>query len=67
MNSLVRELLVMATKWALPLVVGIQDIKQAFDSMPHSLIFEALLTRGVSGLTVGLLMRELTAMRAYIT
>ncbi len=67
LTGLVRELQYIARTWGYPLLISCQDIRWAFDSLPHELISEALLARGVSPLDVGLHMRELTALTATIT
>ena len=67
LTGLVRELLYSSAKWNLPLVVAGQDISVAFDSMPHESIWISMLSRGVTSLTAGLHLRELTALEAYIT
>ena len=67
MSGLVRELLAYADRWKFPLVVSGQDVKTAFDSVPHWLIGEALGMKGLSNLDVALQMRELTGLKARIT
>ena len=66
-TGLMRELLYLSRTWNIPLVTAVQDVKVAFDSMPHELIWESLVARGASALNAGLHMRELTALEAYIT
>ena len=65
-TGLVRQLQYLADTWNLPLVTAIQDVQTAFDSMPHRLISQAMIARGISPHLTGLHVRELTAMSAYI-
>ena len=66
LNGLVRQLQFFADAWNLLLAIAMQDVQTAFDSMPHGLIRESLLARGVSPQVAGLHVRELTGMHAYI-
>ena len=66
-TGLARELLHTARAWNLPLLVSVQDVKFAFDSMPHGLIQAALLARGVAPQYVGLHTRELAGLQGNIT
>ncbi len=52
-----------AVMWGLPLVMSVQDVRIAFDSMPHKLVKDALLVRGVSAHCTGLHMREVIGMQ----
>ena len=60
------EILYASSVWGLPLAISQQDVRTAFDSMGHHLICETLLSRGVKPLNVGLHIRELTGMQAFI-
>eukprot|EP00959_Pyramimonas_sp_CCMP1952_P219080 4580527-Pyramimonas_sp.AAC.1 len=53
--------------WKLPAAIGAQDIATALDSMPHHLIMECSLSRGVGKWDTALLMHELHQIRATIT
>ena len=50
----------------MPLLTSIQDIRFAFDSLPHFLIKEALLSQGVSGQVTGLHMQELAGLQGFM-
>ena len=65
LNGLVRELKYAATLWGLPLVMSVQGIRIAFDSMPQNLIKDALLGRRVCAQCTGLHLRELTRLQGY--
>ena len=47
-------------------MTSVQDIRVAFDSIPHTLIMEALLGRGVSAHCTGLHTRELTRLQGHM-
>ncbi|CAK0847987.1 unnamed protein product [Prorocentrum cordatum] len=66
-NSVVREALYAAAVWNLPICVSGYDVSIAFDSMPHELMQDSLLARGVTARDVALLMGDLTGLRARIT
>ena len=53
--------------WNLPLLIAGQNVQTAFDSMPHALIWDSMLARGVSTQVAALHLRELSGMEAYIT
>ena len=65
-TALFREVFHYATLWDVPLIAAQQDVKTAFDSMPHELISKALTFKGVSSHFVGLHLRELSGMQATI-
>jgi len=65
-NGLVRELMFISRVWALPLITAVQDIRYAFDSMPHDLVGRSLKSQGASALQTGLHLRELTGLQAFI-
>ena len=48
-------------------MVSLQDIRTAFDSMPHQLVCDSLLARGVRAIDVGLHIQELTDVEACIS
>ena len=45
-TGLFRVLLHYASVWKMPLIAALQDVKTAFDSMPHALISQALISKG---------------------
>ena len=47
-TELPRQLLIVSHEWRPTVVIGSFDIRTAFDSMDHELIFKALTGRGVA-------------------
>ena len=66
-TALVRQLQYLAIGWGLPLLVALQDVELAFDSMQHELIATALQARGAAPSIVAAHLRELTGLNAVMT
>ena len=66
LTGLVRETVHICHVWNQPLIVACQDVQTAFDSMPHEVIKDSLLGRGVKHHDVGLYMKELSCMKAHM-
>jgi hypothetical protein len=66
-TSLVRQLQYISQSWGMPLLVALQDVEVAFDSMEHEHIVTSMSARGITAGMVGAHMRELCNMRAVIT
>ena len=66
LTGMVRELLHVARTWGYSLILSVQDVRTAFDSMPHDLIGKSLRDRGASARMTGLHLRELTTIQAYM-
>ena len=64
---MLREILFISTTWNLLVIISVQDVKTAFDSMPHGLIAKSMIGRGIAKRDVALHMRELHDMRGRIT
>ena len=58
-TELFRQLLIVSHEWRPTVVIGSFDIRTAFDSMDHELIFKALTGRGVAEHLAAAFIREL--------
>eukprot|EP00973_Karenia_brevis_P031313 4321817-Karenia_brevis.AAC.1 len=65
-TELVRQLLFFSHEWGQAVFVGSFDIKTAFDSMRHALIFEALVARGIPQQLAVALVWELCEVKADV-
>eukprot|EP00973_Karenia_brevis_P074499 10352163-Karenia_brevis.AAC.1 len=63
-TELVRQLLFLSHDWGTTVFIGSFDIKIAFDSMRHALIFTSLLGRGVPEQLAVAIVRELCDVKA---
>ena len=66
-TALLRQLLYLADVWNQPLILALQDVKFASNSMEHEHIATSMYEGGASAQLVAAHLRELTGIRAFIT
>ena len=66
LTALVRQLLHIAASWGVGLLVALQDVETAFDTMAHEHIATSMRARGVSSEVTVAHLRELTGIKATI-
>ena len=66
-SAIIRQIIFLAYRWGLPLVIGTADIATAFDAMQHESVQRALLERGAHPHLVRAFLQEVTGFSCCIS